>query len=63
MQEKTTNGDVELVKVPGVENPGDAFTKYLDKGLMEQALARMKTELQSGESASALSAAGAPSKS
>ena len=63
VQEKTKNGDVELIKVPGVENPGDAFTKYLDKGLMEQALARMKTEFQSGKSASALTTVGASSKS
>ena len=42
------NGDVELLKVAGAENPADVFTKYLDKGIMEKALAKLDCHFMSG---------------
>ena len=47
-QERTRNGDIELFKVLGTENPADAFIKYLDKGAMEAALKRMNLEFGDG---------------
>ena len=53
VQERTRNGDVELLKVLGTENPADAFTKYLDKGAMEAALKRMNLEFRDGRAVGA----------
>ena len=41
IQERVRNGDVNLVKVLGTENPADALTKYLDSASMDKALAKM----------------------
>ena len=41
VQEKIRTGRVELLKVPGQENPADVFTKYVDKGLMSKMLTKM----------------------
>ena len=53
VQEKVRNGDVELLKVAGTENPADIFTKYLDKGIMEKALAQLNCHFMSGRAKSA----------
>ena len=41
VQEKIRTGRVELLKVPGQENPADVMTKYVDKGLMSKMLMKM----------------------
>ena len=41
VQEKIRTGRVELLKVPGQENPADIMTKYVDKGLMSKMLVKM----------------------
>ena len=38
VQEKVRTGAVELVKVPGAQNPADAFTKHVDRGILDMAL-------------------------
>ena len=45
VQERTRNGDIELLKVLGTENPADAFTKY---GAMEAALKGTNQEFRNG---------------
>ena len=41
VQEVIRSGRVELVKVPGVDNPADVLTKYVDKSLMTKMLDNM----------------------
>ena len=41
VQEKFRNGDIELLKLLGTDNPADAFIKYLDRVCMEKAIAAM----------------------
>ena len=41
---------MELVKIAGTENPGDIFTKYVNKTTMEAALAKMGMVFQEGRS-------------
>ena len=53
VQDKVHKEQVTLQKVLGTENPGDAFTKYLDKGLMEKALARIQMEFRDGRAKAA----------
>ena len=49
---------LELVKVPGADNPADALTKYLDQQILRKALATMNLEYRDGRAAAALQAAG-----
>ena len=53
VQEKVKSGHVDLEKVLGTENPGDAFTKYLDKALLDKALAKLQVEFREGRPESA----------
>ena len=50
IQEKIRDGKMELVKILGTENPGDIFTKYVDKTTMEAALAKSGMVFQEGRS-------------
>ena len=50
IQEKIRDGKMELVKILGTENPGDIFTKYVDKTTMEAALVKMGMVFQEGRS-------------
>ena len=40
-------------KVLGTENPGDAFTKYLNRTLLEKTLGKLKVEFRDGKPESA----------
>ena len=60
IQERVRNGDVNLVKVLGTENPADALTKYFDSASMDKALAKMNVEFMEGRAAIAPSAMGIP---
>ena len=51
IQEKVRSGQIELIKIPGKENPGDVFTKYVDKVTMENALLKMSLHFKDGRSA------------
>ena len=51
IQEKVRSGHVELHKILGTENPGDVFTKYVDKSTMEKALATLSLQFNDGRSA------------
>ena len=53
VQDKVKSGLVELEKVLGTENPGDVFTKYLDRSLLEKALGKMQVEFREGRPESA----------
>ena len=53
VQDKVKGGHVDLEKVLGTENPGDAFTKYLDRTLLEKALGKLKVEFRDGRPESA----------
>ena len=53
VQDKVKVGHVDLEKVLGTENPGDAFTKYLDRTLLEKAIAKLKVEFREGRPESA----------
>ena len=51
IQEKVRSGHIELHKVLGADNPGDVFTKYVDKATMEKALGKMSLVFMDGRSA------------
>ena len=53
VQEKVRNEEVELVKVLGLDNPADAFTKYLDQTIMNKAITAMNLEYRSGRAKAA----------
>ena len=63
IQERVRNGDVDLVKVLGTENPADLFTKYLDASTMDAALARLNVEFMTGRPECAPAAMGIPGTS
>ena len=48
IQEKVRNGDIDLQKVLGADNPADIFTKYLDKGIMDRALIKLNCHFMDG---------------
>ena len=41
VQELVRTGRVELLKVPGIDNPADVLTKYVEKPLMTKILDKM----------------------
>ena len=41
VQEKVRSGAIKLTKILGTDNPADAFTKYLDRPLLDKAMARL----------------------
>ena len=51
VQEKIRNGQVELHKVLGTENPADIFTKYVSQQIMNAALERLSLFFKDGRSA------------
>ena len=53
VQEKVRNGDIELLKILGTENPADAFTKYLGRACMEKAISAMNLEFMEGRAKAA----------
>ena len=53
VQQLVRSGEVILEKVPGVENPGDAMTKYLSGPDLQSHLQRMGLHIQEGRAASA----------
>ena len=62
IQERVRNGDINLLKVLGTENPADALTKYLDPVTMNKALDKMGVHFMEGRAASAPAAMGIPAK-
>ena len=60
VQEKVRNGDIELLKILGTENPADAFTKYLDQASLDKAMMKLNVEFMSGRPACAPAAMGIP---
>ena len=63
VQERVRNGDVELLKVLGTENPADLFTKYLDATAMDAALKKMGVVFMTGRPDCAPAAMGIPTQS
>lgn len=63
VQERVRNGDVNLVKILGTENPADALTKHLDPASMGRALAKMNVDIMEGRAAIAPVAMGIPPSS
>ena len=53
VQEKVGNGDIEILKILGTDNPADAFTKYLDRAGMENVIAAMNLEFKTGRAKTA----------
>ena len=53
VQEKVRNGEVEVTKIPGPENPGDALTKYLQAPDLRAHVARMNLVVEEGRASSA----------
>ena len=41
VQEVVRSGRVELVKIPGTENPADILTKYVDRPLLQKMIQKM----------------------
>ena len=50
IQEKIRDGQIEIHKILGTENPGDIFTKYVNKNTMEAALKKMNLAFKEGRS-------------
>ena len=48
VQEKVRTEAVLLEKILGSENPADMFTKYLDRGALDKAIARLNLEFSAG---------------
>ena len=48
VQEKIRSGRVELLKIPGAENPADVMTKYVDRALLEKMVSKMGMTKLSG---------------
>jgi hypothetical protein len=53
MQQKVREGDLQVEKVPGVENPADLLTKHLDEMTMKKHLAKLSFELKQDRAATA----------
>ena len=48
VQEKVRTGAVELLKVAGIDNPADAFTKYANKAILDKTLNNINVVKMSG---------------
>ena len=48
VQEQIRVGAIELLKIPGVDNPADAFTKYVDNGILTKAMKALNMVKLSG---------------
>ena len=53
IQEKVRNGVLELHKVPGESNPADAFTKYVDNGILTRSMTSIGMRQLTGRPAAA----------
>ena len=53
IQERQREGDLEIVKVLGANNPGDALTKYVERNLLEKHMCRINCFPEDGRAASA----------
>ena len=53
IQERQREGDLEIAKVLGTENPGDALTKYVERMLLEKHMTRIKCFPEQGRAACA----------
>ena len=53
IQERIKEKDLEVHKVLGTENPGDAFTKYVERALIQKHMARISLQPEDGRAASA----------
>ena len=47
---RKSDGQIEIHKILGTENPGDVFTKYVNKNVMEAALKKMNLAFKEGRS-------------
>jgi hypothetical protein len=61
-QEKVRSGAVNLLKVPGVDNPADIMTKYGPREVLDKMLRLMNMKKLEGRAECAPAAAGAPAK-
>ena len=48
IQERVRNGDLQLHKILGTDNPADMYTKYVDAGIMEKALRKQNLFFMEG---------------
>ena len=53
VQEKVRSGAVTLAKILGTENPADAFTKYVDRGIIDKAMTAIGMKKADGRAKSA----------
>jgi len=53
MQQKVREGDLQVEKVPGAENPADLLTKHLDEATMMKHLTKLSFELKQDRAATA----------
>ena len=53
VQEKVRSKAVQLTKILGTDNPADAFTKYLDRPLLDKAMASLNLRYSTGRANSA----------
>ena len=53
IQERQREGQLEICKVLGAENPGDALTKYVERILLEKHMGRIGVYPEGGRAKSA----------
>ena len=53
VQERIRNGDFEVLKILGTENPGDIFTKYVEKPTLDHMLGKLNLRFEDGRPTSA----------
>ena len=53
IQERQREGDLEILKVLGADNPGDALTKYVERILLAKHMGRIRVYPEEGRAASA----------
>lgn len=58
VQEKVRTKAIELLKVLGTENPADAFTKYVDRGIITKSMESINMRAMTGRPRAALDALG-----
>ena len=59
IQDKIRSKEIQGEKILGADNPADALTKYVERSILDKALARLHLVKTSGRSASAPVAMGA----
>ena len=53
IQQKVRNGDLEVDKIPGGDNPADLLTKHLDRATMCKHMSALGLEYEEGRAAPA----------